>query len=102
VARAALATARLEPASAAELARVMEPLGRARSALAEGGSDAADALEPATEWIAWSVRAIGAHRQWAERLPSAPGATLRELASQSAEAARLVLGLEAIAERAYR
>ena len=96
VARAALSAVRNEPATAAALARVMEPLGRAASALESAP------LDSAAEWIAWSVRATGAHRESAERLPSRPGATLRALAGESAEAARLVLGLEVIAERAYQ
>jgi len=99
-AHAALLDSRREPVSTAALSRVMEPLRSAESALAGAGL-APEAHRPAAEWIAWSIRLVTAHCAWADRFPPKPLATLRELAGGSAEAARLVLRLEAIAERAY-
>ncbi|HWB42908.1 MAG TPA: glucoamylase family protein, partial [Gemmatimonadales bacterium] len=82
----------------AALARVIEPLQNAASALEGTGLDPAD---PAVEWIGGSLGLATAHRDWAAGLPPAPLPTLRALAAQSADAALLVSRLTAIAERAY-
>ncbi len=99
-AQAALVAARREPVSGAALARVAEPLRNAESTLA-GAALAREARDPAAEWIGWSLRTIAAHSAWAEGLPSRPPVSLRSLVGESAEASRLILRLEAIAERSY-
>ncbi len=96
---AALPDSRSEPASAAALSRIIDPLTDAESALA--GTGPAEASLAAAEWIRWIIRVATAHRVWAEAHPAGPPATLRELAGRSEEAARLLLRLETIAERAY-
>ena len=95
-----IAAARRDPDSSAALLRVLEPLEAARSSLAAAGLGPAIA-DPAAGWITWSLQLAAAHRAWADRFPSKPLSTLRDLAGDSGEASRLVLRLEAIAERAY-
>jgi len=99
-ANAVIAAARRDPVSSAALSRVVEPLEAAKLALAEAGLGP-EVAEPAAGWIAWSLRLVTAHGAWADGFPSRPLATLRDLAGESDEAARLALRLEAIAERAY-
>ena len=53
------------------------------------------------EWVTWTLRLANSHLDWVASLPEIPPGTLREFAQQSAEAARLVERLRAIAERAY-
>ncbi len=81
-ARTALAKSRREPASTAALSRVAEPLRRAEAGLAGAGLTA-EALVPATEWIAWSLRLMAAHLAWVENLEVKPFATPRQLATAS-------------------
>ncbi|MGZ8392666.1 MAG: glucoamylase family protein, partial [Gemmatimonadales bacterium] len=98
LARVALVRVRREPASSDALSRVAEPLRRAWAALAGAGLPAEEA-EPASEWIAWSLRLIAAYTTWAANDPVF--ATLRELADRSTAAGDLVKRLEVIADRAY-
>ncbi len=100
LARVALVKVRREPASSEALSRVAEPLRRAWAALAGAGLSA-EAAEPASEWMAWSLRLIASHREWAEGTGGDLFATLRELATQSTAAADLVRRLQVIADRAY-
>ena len=124
LARVALVKVRREPASSDALSRVGEPLRRAWAALAGAGLSA-EAAEPASEWIAWSLRLIAAYTTWdtshRERPEGPRGdpagnggiaseaapprndlfATLRELADRSTAAADLVKRLQVIADRAY-
>ncbi len=100
-ARESLIAHRREPATADALTGTVEALREAESALAREGLPAGDA-EPATEWISWSLRLIATHIACIRNLGAAPLDTLRQLARRSAEAARLVARLEAIADRAYR
>jgi cellobiose phosphorylase len=129
-ARAALAASRREPATAAALSRLAEPLKRAEAGLAGAGLSAEDG-EAAEEWIGWSLRLIAAHSAWVEgldghgdgiasdvqpALSTVEGrprndslgasndslfATLRELAARSSTAAEVLRRLEVIAGRAY-
>jgi cellobiose phosphorylase len=99
-AHAALVASRREPASAASLAAVAGPLRQAEAALASAGLPA-DAAEAAAEWISWSLRFIATCDDSLRRLDARPLATPRELAATSADAARLVTRLEAIAARAW-
>ncbi|MEO8090391.1 MAG: glucoamylase family protein, partial [Gemmatimonadales bacterium] len=127
LARVALMKVRREPASSDALARVAEPLRRAWAALAGAGLSA-EAAEPASEWIAWSLRLIASYTTFVEshRDPAAPPqgggivseakpalstaegaprndlfATLREVAAYSTAAADLLRRLQVIADRAY-
>jgi cellobiose phosphorylase len=90
-ARAALLISRRQPASAASLATIAGPLRDAEAGVPPG---------PATEWIAWSLRLLVRHEAWVAAHGASPAATLRELTPSSADAARLVARLEALAERA--
>ena len=97
---AILQGAQRQPPSAELFARVASPLRQAESALAASGLTG-EGLDAAGEWIAGGLRIAEAHARWLAALPERPGATLRELAAESAEASRIMLRLEAIAERAY-
>nr|MBA3759591.1 hypothetical protein [Gemmatimonadales bacterium] len=105
LARVALVKVRRQPPSSEALSRVAEPLRRAWAALAGAGLSA-EGAEPASEWIAWSLRLIASHRDWAEATQGDGGiasvlANLRDLATRSTVAADLVKRLEVIADRAY-
>jgi cyclic beta-1,2-glucan glucanotransferase len=115
LAHVALMKSRREPASSASLARITEPLRRAWAALAGAGLSP-ETAEPASEWIAWSLRLIAAYSTWFEELGpegqprnasvavDAHGelfVPLRDLATRSAAAADLVKRLEVIADRSY-
>jgi cellobiose phosphorylase len=97
-AQSVLAASRREPLTGGTLARVVEPLERAQAALAASGRAPTD---PDLEWISWTLRIATAQRDWADRIPATPHVTLRQLATESVEAAKMVARLEAIAERAY-
>ncbi len=97
-ARAALVESQRQPLTRDALVRVIEPLRRSASALEAAGYPADD---PAMEWVTWTLRLANSHLEWVASLPEIAPATLREFAEQSAEAARLVERLRAIAERAY-
>ena len=76
------------------------PLQRAEAAVARAELTApGKAL--AGEWITWSLRLIEDHRAWDAALEAGSAPTLLEMADSSAEAARLVARLRALAERAY-
>ncbi len=98
-ARAALVASRREPASTAALSRVAAPLQRAEAVLG-AATLPPELVEPALEWITWSLRLIATHCGWTARLDARPYASLRELASRSPEASLLISRLEVIAERA--
>ncbi|MDH5315397.1 MAG: hypothetical protein OEW44_02850, partial [Gemmatimonadota bacterium] len=98
----ALAASRQAPESPALLAEVAAPLERAAMALAGVASEDERGTH-AAEWIAWSLRLLAAHADWAARIGARPGVTLRERAGEgAAEAAGLIARLEAVAERAYQ
>jgi len=99
-ARAALEDSRREPSVIALLGKIVAPLELARAELA-GGALPAEAAGTATEWITWILDLLAAHHAWAEGLEAKPFASLRELATDSPDAARLIRRLEAIAVRAY-
>ena len=96
-ARAALVTSRRDPASASSLESVAAPLRQAEAAVAPAPS----AAEAALEWVDWSVRLLTGHIAWRAAHEGTADTPLRELAASSADAARLVDRLEALAERAY-
>jgi cyclic beta-1,2-glucan synthetase len=102
-ARVVLAKSQREAASDISLSRVAEPLRQAEAALV-GARLSPERAEPAVEWITWSLRLIAAycesHREISQEGTGAY-ASLRELASGSPEAARLMQRLQVIAARAY-